>query len=124
MTILAAATARQENGLREDHKRDLKLFHDTVDIKKDLKSQIAEAIDPIYLEDLKDPVTNTITQTIPEIVTYLLDNYGDVRPEEVTKEEDKIKNIDFSINTPLSTLYKKVDHLLELSTAVGSPYTT
>ena len=32
LTIPNAATARQENGLREDHKRDLKLFHDTVNI--------------------------------------------------------------------------------------------
>ena len=90
LNIPVAATARHENGLREDHKRDLKLFHDTVDIEKDLKSQIVEAIDPIYLEDLIDPTTKTITQSIPDNFTYLFDTYCDVLQKRLQKRKNKL----------------------------------
>ena len=52
LTIPAGATARQESGLHEDHKRDLTPYHTTMNIDRDLKTTIEEAIDPIYLKDL------------------------------------------------------------------------
>ena len=59
LVIPVCSTARQESTIREDHKRDTKLFHITADIERDLKSQIEDTIDAIYLGNIRDPVKAT-----------------------------------------------------------------
>ena len=123
LVIPPAATARQETGIREDYKLALKLFHDTIDLERALKNQITESIDSIYTEELRDPTTNTYNDDIPTILQFFITNYGDVRPDEVIEEESNIRRMDFNVTTPLTTLYKRVEDLLDLSGAAHMAYT-
>ena len=47
--------------LCERHTKKLRLFRETVAIEVALNSQIISAIDPLYLKELKNPTTETIT---------------------------------------------------------------
>ena len=117
------ATARHENGLR-DHKCDLKLFHTNANIERDLKPQIEDTINAIYLEDIRDPVIKTLQGDIPTILAHLFDNYGNHQPEKVDEAVQNIRDMNFNITSPIFTLYKKIEDLEELSTAVQMGYTT
>ena len=68
--IPPGATACAETGLREDHKRDLRLFHKMIDLETTLKAQLTTAIDSEYIEKLSDPVMETYKNDIPTILDY------------------------------------------------------
>ena len=60
LVIPPAATERTEKRRREQHKKDLALYHETINLEKALKKQISTAINELFLEELRDPTTNTI----------------------------------------------------------------
>lgn len=65
----------------------MKLFRETVNLENALKSQITEALDRDYIEELRDTTSNTFNDDILTILTYLMTNYGDVLLEVPNKEE-------------------------------------
>ena len=72
--------------LPESHNEKLHLSCETLAIKSILKSQITAALDPIYLKELRNTTTETITFTIPYIFTYLFQQYGQVSAQCLSKE--------------------------------------
>ena len=94
---------------REAHHERIRKFRESLDINKALIRQIVAAIDKTYLDELRNVTTNTITEIIPEIFTYLFDNFADVTSHDVTKEESKVNNLYWNISDPpmsFSTLSK------------------
>ena len=59
LVIPPGTTLHASTVLREQHKKALQLFHQTVDLDNALKKQITDALDERYYKDLKDPVTNS-----------------------------------------------------------------
>ena len=86
--------------LQEWHNKKLQLFRETLAVESILKSQIIASIDPIYLKDLKNTTTETITYTIPFIFTYLFQNFGQVSPQQLQGKELKVQNMAYNINNP------------------------
>ena len=41
-----------------------------------LRDQIIEVIKPEYIQPLRNTITNMINNTLPEIITFLRDTYG------------------------------------------------
>ena len=101
------ATERTEKRLRDEYKRLMALFHETVNLENALKKQITGTIDDLYLEELRDSTTNTILFTIPFILNHLFTNYGEIEPDNVTEKEQKVQNMQFTISDPLIKLSKK-----------------
>ena len=122
IVLPVACSERTENRRRDEHEKALALFHETLNLKNALKKQLSEAIDDLYLEELRDPTTNTILLGIPEILEHLFNNYGDIDADAITEKETEIRNMTFTISDPLSKLYKQIEDLDQLSTAAGAPY--
>ena len=57
-----------------------------------LKNQLPHAFDYKILYGLRDRVFNTITQSIPDILKNLFEEYGKLSPDEPLQKEDKVKN--------------------------------
>ena len=110
-----------ERNRRHEHKSDLATFHETVQLENALKKQITETVDELYLEELRDPTTNTILSSIPFILAHLITNYGEIEPENVTEKELNVRKMDFTVADPLTKLYKEVEDLEALSKASASP---
>ena len=60
LVIPGGSTARQENTIREDHKKATKLYRETVNLERTLKSLILDAIDSDYLDELLSCTTTTL----------------------------------------------------------------
>ena len=81
------------------------------------------AIDPQYIDEVRDKTINTITKSIPEIQKYLFDNFADVDSTEVAKEEEKLRNHYWNISDPPMAFFDAIDGLQLLATAVNIPKT-
>ena len=55
------------------------------------KKQISEAVDELYLEELRHPTTNTILLSILLILDHLITNYGEIEPDHVTEKETNVQ---------------------------------
>ena len=92
LNIPPATSERVETRRRAEHKRDLALYHETINLENALKKQITEAVDELYLEELRDPTTNTILSSVPFILDHLITNYGEIEPDNVTEKRAKSSN--------------------------------
>ena len=116
-------TQHEATRLLREHKDAIKLFRETTDMEKAMRYQITAAVPEEYLDALRNREANAITNTIPEIIEYLFDNYGIVEMEEVLKEEHSIRESKYSPPTPLVTIFNKIEDLQDLATAAYNPYT-
>lgn len=111
LVIPVASSDQTETRLRNEHKRQLALLHETINVENALKKQISETIDDLYLEELRDPVTNTILQSIPVILTHLLTNHGEIESDTLTEKEIQLRKMDFTTADPLTKVYKTVEDI-------------
>ena len=123
INIPANATQYQIAQLQEQHAEDTCLLREVLAVEPTLIQQIVAAVEPKYLKSLRDPITNKITCTIPEILTHLFDAYGHVTPTELYELKQKVEQMQFSPQEPIDTLITEVDDLADVADLAGSPLT-
>ena len=106
------------------HNEQVRLYNECYHVTQALRKQIVSAIDDSYLAALKDHHTNTITVPLVDIIAYLFRNYGRVTPVTLVDEEQKVLQWTFDPALPIVLVFNKVDDLMDLASAAGSPYTT
>ena len=111
-----------ERRRRNKHKRLIDLFHETVNLENALKKQLTEAIDGLYLEELRDSMTYAILSPISFILAHLITNYGEIEPDTVTEIETNVQKLNFTISDPFTKLWKEVKDIKQLSTSGTSSY--
>ena len=121
MEIPPTFTERVEVRRRNEHKRLIAHFHATVNLENTLKKQLTEAIDELYLEELRDCTTNLILSLIPFILSRIITNHGEIEPDTVTDKELNVRKLNFTISDPFTKLWKEVEDIEQLSTAAASP---
>ena len=99
------------------------LYHETINIENALKKQISESVEELYLEELRDPTTNTILATVPFILNHLITNYGEIEPDTLSEKEQLVRKMQFTVSDPFTKLWKQIEDIGQLSTAENSPYT-
>ena len=73
-----------------------------------LRDQIVQAIEPEYIDGILDSSMNIINLSIPEIIDYLQENYGQITPEKLNLREDALKNTVFGPFRPPSLIFTKI----------------
>ena len=107
-TIPAGTALHETIRLREECKdNNISLFCTTLDVERALMNHLVAAIDLEYLQELLDDVTNTITQTIPEILSHLITAYGQVDPMTLMKEEVRVRSLVWNTNDPPVNMFNK-----------------
>ena len=103
--------------LRDEHHENIRVFRETLQVEKALIKQIVVAVDPEYLRELRNEMTNTITLTVPEILDHLITCYGQVDSTTLDKEEQKMKTYMWNVNDTPVTFYNLVEDLAALAIA-------
>ena len=106
---------------QETHSENTGLFCEVLAVEIIIIQQIVVALDAKYLKALRDPVTNKITRTIPEILTHLFNAYGHVTPSELYELKQKVETMQFSPTEPVDTLITEIDDLADIADLAGSP---
>ena len=122
LAIPAHATQVQAFEARSRHEEAKRLYYECQNVEKALQRHIQDAIEDKYLEHLVDEDTQLIHDDIPDILDYLMENYGRVRSEEVTEQYEDIRKMSFHPADPMITLFGPIEKLEKLAIAANLTY--
>ena len=106
---------------RHNFERQLTVYKDCVAMERILTQQISNAVEPKYLKALQDGVTNKLNQSIPAILQYLFDTYGDVSPQEFINLRHQLETMTHDPQDPVEFVFTKINDLAEIAEAIGDP---
>ena len=109
--------------LREQFKEALRVYHEVHNVDKALKQQLVSALEPMYLDAVRDQTTNTIIMDVHDIMQHFFDQYGDVTPETFQEREATVKSYTYDLDTPIDNLFKEIEDLVDLSGTAHIPMT-
>ena len=104
------------------HAEQLRLYNECYNVEQALRKQVVSSIQDSYLAALKNRQTNTITVPLDQIIEYLFRNYGRVTPAQLVHEEQNVTNYTYDPTLPIVVVFNKIDDLMDLANAAGSPY--
>ena len=118
------STQHAARTIRLKFDKDLRVYHEVNNVDKALKQQIVRAIEPRYLDAVRNRTTNTITIPVYRVMEHLFNTYGEVTPETFQQKEADIKSTTFDPNVDsIDTLYREIDELVDLSGHASIPMT-
>ena len=100
----------------------MQLFREVNAVERAIIQQIVTAIDEIYLEALYDPITNSISITIPKILSFLFDTYGMVSPKDLSKMKIKIEGMTYDASDPIDKVFSAIDRFTEVAEICNRPH--
>jgi len=121
LQILGTETQYQIAQRRDEHDEATRLFREVIGVERAIIQQIISAIEPKYLKAIRNPITNKITKSIPEIFEYLFDTYGDVSPQELRMLKAQVESLNFPPNEPVDTIFTEIDELATISELARAP---
>ena len=121
LNVQPGATQFQIQQARDEHSERARLFREVLAVERTIVQQIIAALDAKFLKALRDPITNKITRSIPDILTYLFNAYGYVTPTELYELKNKVETMQFSANEPVDTLTTEIDDLADIADLAESP---
>ena len=116
-------TADKIQVLKSIHE-DAQLEYQTVQqVEAALKQFIVEAIQPDYLEDLRNPLTRKLEGTIPFIMTHLFTTYGKITAQSVLEKQLALVNMNYDTSTPILKLFAKAQEYQKYASVFGDRVT-
>ena len=86
LLIPAGTTQHLATTMKDTHKEHLRLFRECQAVEAAFQQMLIEAIEPVYLEAIRDSTTNSIGLSTYDTIQYLYDTYGDITPESLEDE--------------------------------------
>ena len=121
LVIPVLTTQHMARTMTDAHKEELRVFRECQGVEAALQQQLVLAIDPIYLEALRDINTNAIGLPIYDIIKYLYDTYGDISPETLEEERQKTNQLTYDPALPVDIIFTKIVAFTNLAEAASSP---
>ena len=109
---LAEQKARYEERLR--------LFLEVQTVETLLRNQLLAAFDDDYTQALRD-ANDMINISIPKILTYLVNLYGQMKPEELRSLKSEVEEYTYDPILPIDVLFNKIDFYSDLAEFAKKP---
>ena len=109
--------------IREAYKRDMNLYRECRDVERALMKHITVAVEPKYIDFLKNEHTDLIEEDIPTVLEYLFSNYGKVPTRQVKEKEQEVLSTPFVPSDPMITIFRPIEQLRNLAKIAKIPYT-
>ena len=122
LVIPAGNTIHMARTMRDQHNDRQRVFREMVGVENALKQQIVAAVEPQYIQALRDPVTGKLNGTIYDIIKHLMDVYGRVSPQTLFEQEQKVQNMIYDPQHPIDGVFTAIDELVNYSEAARVPY--
>ena len=85
--------------------------------------KIVATVNEAYLADIHNRATNSINDTVTDMLNHLHDKYGQLMPHEILEREDIFKKRIYNHRDPIVTVFSDVEELLEFSDINRTLYT-
>jgi hypothetical protein len=123
LLIPAGSTEAQIRVLKDAHQILLTNFKEVTGVEQALKQQIIKAVDDTYLTAIRNRQTNSLTGTVHQIITHLIDTYGRITPTMIDEYEQHLKAMTYDTALPIDTIFNAVEDLMEYAELANQPYT-
>ena len=115
-------TAVQSMIAKSQWDTDTKTYLEYVQMQLAIKHQISQAIDIKYLKALRNPVTNSITRSVMDIMIFLKSRYGRVNIIQLSEAETALRAIVYDLQDPIDeTLFQRIDDHAEIADMASTP---
>ena len=109
-------TAVQSMIAKSQWDTDTKTYLEYVQMQVAIKHQISQAIDMKYLKALRNPVTNSITRSVMDIMIFLKSRYGRVNIIQLSEAETALRAIVYDLQHPIDeALFQRIDDHAEIA---------
>ena len=78
-------------------------------VDQSLVQQIFATVEEDYLADICNRITNSINDTVADVLTQLQYNYGQLMPHELLERKDIIKNTTYKPRETIATIFSSVE---------------
>ena len=117
--ISSAEVATQKAAHDEATKR----YYECQAVEQALRNQIIEAVEPEYLDALRNVDTDMINESIPEIFIFLQETYGRITEEELVEKEDTLRQLVYDPHQPVDKVFNKITLFHDLCTITNNDKT-
>ena len=100
-TIAASTMAVQSMIQKSQREMETKNYLEYVQMQLALKNQICQVIDLRHLKALWNPVTNSITRSVLDIISFLKSRFGRVNIMQLSKAETALKVFVYDLTDPI-----------------------
>ena len=74
-------------------------------LERTLIQQIKEAVKPDYLEGQVNEETGLVKGTIPEVMSFLFETYGNISPTVLNETREEILSMTYDNSKPIDLLF-------------------
>ena len=117
---LSASDIAVQKANWEERKR---LYHEVQAVELVLRNQLTEAFDPEYLQALRDPTTDMLTGSIPDIISFLITTYGKLTDNDMITREQNLTALTYNTAQPVDIIFNAIDKFADLCDIQGDPLT-
>ena len=119
----AGTTQHMARTIRNQHTERLRLFREVTGVENALKQQIIAAVEPQYLEAIRNQVTGKLAGSVYEVIRHLFHVYGQVTPQALYGQEQKVHQMVYDPQHPIDGVFTAIDDLMTFAEAAQTPYT-
>ena len=123
LVIPAGTTQHIARTMKDQHTERLRVFREVMGVEQALKQQVVTAVEPQYIEALRDPTTGRIQAPVSDVIRHLFQVYGKVTPQALYEQEQKVQQMVYDPQHPIDGVFTAVDDLVNFSEAAQTPYT-
>ena len=105
------------------HQEQLRVFTEVHAVDQALKQQTTQAIEPDYLNALRNRTSNSIKAPVFDVLNFLGNTYGKVTGEQLQEKEDRVNRMAYSLHQPIDLIFNALDDLADYAELSNSPYT-
>ena len=118
--VAPGATDAQIAHAKREHKELTRKFRLFKAVDNSLKNQLINAIDNIYIKDLRDRVTGFATRSVRDILWYLYQTYGSVTSVQLTANYERFR-APYDGSTDLEPYFNGIDDCLFMADKANQP---
>jgi hypothetical protein len=116
LTIPAGTTAPMATAvLKEAHQEAIRIFGEVQGVDKALIQQIVQAIEAPYLSSIRDRASNSLRDSVYEILSYLQDVYGRVSPQMLEDSDNELRNMVYNTQQPIDIVFNAVEDYVDFA---------
>ena len=119
--VAPGATDAQIAHVKREHEESTRKFRLFKAVDNALKNQLVNAIDDIYIKDIRDRVTGFATSFVRDIIQYLYRTYRLVTPAQLTANDERFR-APYDGSTDLEAYFNGIDDCLFMSDKANQPY--
>jgi hypothetical protein len=118
----AAASGPAVVALNRAYDKRVEKYATYANLRETVKGQILKAVDPIYVNVLRDPVFGFADVTILQFLEHLRTNYGVLNASEIEANRNKLSE-DWNPDQPIENLWTRITVIRDIATNAGSAIT-